>query len=74
MKVVVYFDVKWQFKEHNHYKVSPCKKIINCKTNRIIKGTKNGGSVGFFIASKFYKKSDINKHIEIIPKQQNLPF
>ena len=48
MKVVVYFDVKWQFKEHNHYKVSPCKKIINCKTNRIIKGTKNGGSVGFF--------------------------
>jgi len=68
MIVQVNFLVKWQFKEFPHYKVSTCKNIINCKTGKIIKFTKNGGSVGYFIAGRFYKKSDINDHIESIPK------
>ena len=62
MIVQVNFSVKWQFK------ITTCRKIINCKTGKIIKCTKNGGSVGYFIAGKFYKKSDINQHIDIIPK------
>lgn len=73
MIVQVNFKVKWQFKEHQHYKISTCKKVINCQTGRIIKYTKNGGSIGYFISDKFYKKSDINKHIELIPKQKT-PF
>jgi len=73
MIVQVNFTVKWQFREHTHYKVSMCKKIINCQTGRILKCTKNGGSVGYFIAGKFYKKSDINKHIEVIQKS-DYPF
>ena len=73
MIVQVNFTVKWQFKDYPHYKVSTCKKIINCQTGKIIKCTKNGGSVGYYIASDFYKKSDINKHIEIIPKLKT-PF
>lgn len=73
MIVQVSFKVKWQFKEHQHYKISTCKKVINCQTGRIIKCTKNGGSIGYFISDKFYKKSDINKHIELIPKQKT-PF
>lgn len=68
MIVQVNFSVKWQFKGYNHYKITTCRKIINCKTGKIIKCTKNGGSVGYFIAGKFYKKSDINQHIDIIPK------
>lgn len=72
MIVQVNFTVKWQFIEYTHYKVSACKKIINCQSGRIIKCTKNGGSVGYFIAGKFYKKSDINKHIEVIPKSDCL--
>lgn len=68
MIVQVNFTVKWQFKEYPHYKVSTCKKIINCQTCKIIKCTKDGGSVGYYIASKFYKKSDINNYIELIPK------
>lgn len=73
MKVTVSLTVKWQFKEYPYYKVSTCNKIINCQTGRIIKCTKNGGSIGYYIASKFYKKSDINIHIELIPKQKT-PF
>lgn len=73
MVVQVNFLVKWQFKEYPYYKVSICKKIINCKTGKIIKCTKNGGSIGYYIPSVFFKKSDINNHIEIIPKSK-LPF
>ena len=49
MIVQVNFTVKWEFKEYPHYKISTCKKIINCKTGKIIKCTKSGGSVGYFI-------------------------
>lgn len=73
MIVQVNFTVKWQFKDYNNYKISTCKKVINCQTGKIIKCTKNGGSVGYFIAGKFFKKSDINNHIERIPKIP-LPF
>ena len=73
MTVTVLFTVKWQFKEHTNYKISTCKKVINCQTGKIIKCTKNGGSIGCFIAGKFYKKSDINSCIELIPKLKT-PF
>lgn len=73
MIVQVNFLVKWQFKEYPNYKISTCKKIINCRTGKIIKCTKNGGSIGYYINSVFFKKSDINKHIEVIPKNK-VPF
>ena len=73
MIVQVIFTVKWQFKEYPYYKISTCKKVINCKTGKIIKCTKNGGSVGYFIAGKFYKKSNINDFIEVIQKSK-CPF
>jgi len=73
MQVTVLFTVKWQFKEFPHYKISTCKKVINCKTGKIIKCTKNGGSVGYFVSGKFYKKSNINDFIEAIPKSKT-PF
>ena len=73
MQVTVLFTVKWEFKDNPHYKISTCKKIINCKTGKIIKCTKSGGSVGYFISGIFYKKSDINKHIQLI-KVTKCPF
>ena len=73
MIVQVNFTVKWEFKDFPHYKISTCKKIINCKTGKIIKCTKSGGSIGYFINGNFFKKSDINKHIQVI-KLNKLPF
>ena len=73
MIVQVNYLVKWQFKDYPYYKITTCKKIINCRTGKIIKCTKNGGSVGYYINSIFFKKSDINNHIEMIPKSK-LPF
>ena len=73
MIIQVSYQVKWEFKDFPHYKISTCKKIINCKTGKIIKCTKSGGSVGYFISGIFYKKSDINDHIQLI-KVSKLPF
>lgn len=73
MIVQVNFIVKWQFKEYDYYKITTCKKVVNCRTGKIIKCTKSGGSVGYFIAGKFYKKSNINDFIEVIQKSK-CPF
>lgn len=73
MIVQVNFLVKWQFKEFPHYKITTCKKIVNCKTGKIIKCTKSGGSIGYYINSIFFKKSNINNHIEVIQKNK-CPF
>jgi len=60
MIIKISFTVKWQFKEYPHYKITNCRKVVNCQTGKIIKCTKSGGSVGYFISKKFFKKSDIN--------------
>ncbi len=74
MRVKVYFEAFYIFTNFPDYVLTKEKKVINIKTNRLIKKTKSGGSVGFNIAGNFFKLSDINKHIEIIPKKQKTPF
>ncbi len=61
--VTLTFKTYWQFKEYPHLKVTKCKKIINCKTGNILKYNVRG----FFIVDKYVKRSELNKHIEIIP-------
>lgn len=74
MIVEIRYKAKWQFKEYNYYKVTACKKIVNTKTSKLVKCVKVGGSIGYYINKKFYKKSDINNYIELIPKNSNCPF
>ena len=71
--ILIQYKLKWQFIDNNDYKVSICKKVINTKTSKIIKKTTSGRSVGYYISEKFYKLSNINDFIEIIPKSK-LPF
>ena len=56
MIVQVNYICKWEFKEYPEYKIITCKKIINTKRCMIVKCTKNGGSIGYFISGKFFKK------------------
>ncbi len=72
--LTVNFKVFWRFKEHHNYKVTNCKKIINSKTNKILKQRIKGGQVGFYINKKFYKRKYLNLHIEKIPKKEYCPF
>jgi hypothetical protein len=74
MIVNVQFKVFWQFKKATHFKVTKCKKIINCKNNTIVKQSVRGGSCGYWIDKEFIKRKDLNSSIELIPKKQYCPF
>ena len=60
--VTLTFAVFWQFKDSPHYKVTKCKKVINCKTGKLLKY----GSRGYFIDKNYVKKNEINKLVEKI--------
>ncbi len=70
MYVNLRFKAIWQFKEHPHYKVTRCKKVINTKTSKLLSYT----SRGYFIGGEYVKKNRINNIIEKIPVKENLPF
>ena len=71
--ISVNYVLKWQCKFANHYKWSKCGKLFNMKTGKQIKKTLNGGSVGYWIASKFYTLNALKSQVELIPKEQT-PF
>jgi len=72
--VPIKLNLKWQFKDNPNFKVSTCKKIVNCQTKKILKKTMSGRSVGFNIGDKFYKLSSINDFLELIPEKRFCPF
>ena len=73
MIVNVQYKVIYQFKNATEFKVTKCKKIINCKTNTIVKQSVRG-SVGYWIKKDFIKRKDLNSHLELIPKKEYCPF
>lgn len=64
MLINVILKAKWQLIDNPIYKVTVCKKVVNFKTGKILKYSTRG----YYINNKYYKKSDINKSIELIPK------
>lgn len=69
-KISIKYDLKWQFKNATHYKMTPCRKIVNTRTGRILKCVLNGGSIGWWIGDKFVVKSKVNEFVELIPTQR----
>ena len=67
------YVLKWQFKFDEKYKVSECRKIINCQTNQIMKECLNGYTIGYWFGKMFIAKGKLNDFIEIIPNYY-LPF
>jgi hypothetical protein len=73
--ISVSYNLIWMLKDYPHLQITKCKKIFNTKTGRRIKITLNGGSIGLWVSpKKFIVKSELNKHIELIPKKQDCPF
>jgi hypothetical protein len=68
--VTLTFSTYWQFKKYPYLKVTKCKKIINCKTGTILKYHTRG----FYIVNEYIKRNNLNKHLELIPKNSKLPF
>ena len=63
------FMVFWRFKEYPYLKVTKCKKVINSQRGTMLKYHPRG----FFIGGKYIKRSELNKYLEVIPKQDT-PF
>lgn len=72
--ISINYTLKWQFKNFTHYKITTCKKVINCRTKKIKKACMNGGSIGYWIEGIFITKSKLNEHIELIEQNQKTPF
>ena len=70
MHVNIIFKAVWQFKKFKEYKVTKCKKVINIDTKKLLSYNQRG----YFIKGKYYKKKELNKFLEKIPKEDVLPF
>lgn len=72
--ISIQYSLKWEFKYYPNYKITSCKKVVNCKTGKIKKQCLNGGSIGYWISKTFIPKSKLNDHIELIKQCFELPF
>jgi hypothetical protein len=67
------YALKWQYKDAPHYCVSLCKKIINTRTNKVLKRCLNGGSIGYWIKGSWVAEKNVNRLLEII-EEVDCPF
>lgn len=65
---------KWQIKNANWYKWTICKKLVNCKTESVVEKTMKGAKAGYYINRVFVSLVDLKNRIELIPKENDLPF
>lgn len=57
-----------------NYVFTNCGLCVNLRTNRKIKKIYNNGSIGYSINGKFYSLTFLRKHLEKVPKKEQLPF
>lgn len=73
-RISISYDLKWRYiKEHN-YQWTTCGKLYNTQTNRKIKKTVNGRSIGYWIKGKFVTLNNLRKDLELIPEKEYCPF
>lgn len=68
--VTLTFLTYWRIKDFPHIKITKDKKLINEKTNTLMKYNERG----FKIGNKHYKRHEINAICEPIPKKEYTPF
>lgn len=71
--ISVNYDLKWQIKGNEKYRLSTCKKLFNTQTGRQIKKTMNCRSIGYWIGRDFITLNNLKDKLELISKQQ-IPF
>ena len=65
--ISITYTLIFQVSFATEYKFSKCKKLFNCKRNKEIHQTMNGGSIGYCIRGKFYSLTFLRKYLEKIP-------
>lgn len=72
--ISITYNLKYQIDFAPHYKFTTCKKLINCRTGRVIKKTTKGAQAGYYIEGEFVKIPDLKNRVELIPFKEKLPF
>lgn len=72
--ISINYDLKYRYRKIPYYQWTSCGKLINLKTNRKIKKTVNGRSVGYWIKGKFITLNNLKKDLGLIPKKEYCPF
>jgi hypothetical protein len=71
----VSYTIKFVVKFADNYVWNKYNELYNVKTGRRIKQVRNGGSIGYNIAGKFYSCKWLKENKQIVkPKKQDCPF
>lgn len=67
---------KWRLIDNHDYVWTNCRKLVNVKKGIEVKKTTQGNSTkpGYFIGGRFIKCEDLRNQIELIPKENDMPF
>ena len=71
--ISINYVLKYELDFASNYKWTSDGRCFNSKTNREIKNTMCGRSVGYCIQGKFYSLSTLRKHLVLI-KNSKIPF
>lgn len=76
MYIDVKLKAKWRLKTNHNYVWTVEKMLVNTDRNTIIRKTTLGNSTkaGYRIKGNFIKCEDLRSLIELIPKENDLPF
>jgi len=71
--ISIIYTLKWEIDFAPYYQFTTCKKLINCRTGKLIKKVSNNGCIGYNLQGKFYSLIKLKPHIQKI-KFEKLPF
>ena len=70
--ISVTYRLKWRLKTDHKYQWSECGKLFNVSRGRLKRKVLNGGSIGYWIGTKFYTLAQLRQQLELIPKEKHL--
>ena len=73
IRISTSYNLIWQIKGYEHYKVTDKGVVINCKTNRVLKRVVNCYSTGYWFNKKFLTLEKLRPLLEKI-KYEEIPF
>ena len=73
MIIEIKYNCKYRLRDFPNY-VFCGKRLFNSKTSREITQVNNNGSLGFNIQGKFRSLNYLKSQIEMIPKNEFIPF
>ena len=62
------YIIRWVFIYDDNYWLTPCRKVIDLKNNKILKKVYKNGVIGYYLNKKFYSITDLKKQKLFVEK------